>query len=70
MVCVGLAEEIAVPSSSSIFSLISRVFSSPGKRTPTPWVRPPDDDPYQRREMELEQEKFERSLKIKPSKLV
>ena len=37
---------------------------------PSAWVRPPGDDPYQRREMELEQEKFERSLTIKPSKLV
>jgi hypothetical protein len=37
---------------------------------PSAWVRPPGDDPYQRREMELEEEKFERSLKIKPSKLV
>ena len=42
MVCVGFAEEIEVPRISSIFSLSSRVFSSVGKRTPTPWVRPPD----------------------------
>lgn len=37
---------------------------------PSAWVRPPGDDPYQRREMELEQEKLERSRTIKPSKLV
>lgn len=33
-------------------------------------TRPPDDDPYQRREFELEEEKLRRSLSIEPSKLV
>ena len=42
MVWVGLAEEIEVPRISSIFSLSRRVFSSVGKRTPTPCVRPPE----------------------------
>mmetsp|Transcript_81453 Transcript_81453/g.226483 ORF Transcript_81453/g.226483 Transcript_81453/m.226483 type:complete len:278 (+) Transcript_81453:283-1116(+) len=41
-VCVGLLEETAVPRISSMRRRISRVFSSPGKRTPTPWVRPAD----------------------------
>ena len=40
-VCVGLADWIEVPSSSSMRSFRSRVFSSVGKRTPTPCVRPP-----------------------------
>ena len=31
-----------VPSISSILSFRPRVFSSAGKRTPTPWVRPPE----------------------------
>ena len=35
-------DEIDVPRISSILSLSRRVFSSPGKRTPTPCVRPPD----------------------------
>jgi hypothetical protein len=30
----------------------------------------PRDDPFQRREAELEEEKFQRSLRIRPSKLV
>ena len=42
MVCVGLADEMDVPRISSIFSLSKRVFWSPGNRTPTPCVRPPD----------------------------
>ena len=42
MVCVGLADCTEVPRISSIFSFITRVFSSVGKRTPTPWVRPPE----------------------------
>lgn len=36
---------------------------------PANW-RDPDDDPYQKREMELEEEKFQRTRNIKPSKLV
>jgi hypothetical protein len=31
---------------------------------------PPPDDPYQKRESFLEEEKLKRSLHIKPSKLV
>jgi len=42
IVWVGLADWIEVPSISSMRSLSRRVFSSLGKRTPTPWVRPPD----------------------------
>src|SRR5206468_1824616 len=42
IVCVGLDDEIDVPRISSIFSLSSRVLSSFGNLTPTPWVRPPD----------------------------
>ena len=42
IVCVGLTEEIDVPSASSILARSARLFSSVGKRTPTPWVRPPE----------------------------
>ena len=42
IVCVGLADEIAVPRISSMRMRSVRVFSSAGKRTPTPCVRPPD----------------------------
>ena len=42
MVCVGWGEESDVPRISSIFALRRRFFSSVGKRTPTPCVRPPD----------------------------
>ena len=41
MVCVGFDEEIDVPSTSSMRIFSRRVFSSCGKRTPTPCVRPP-----------------------------
>ena len=41
MVCVGLDDEIEVPSTSSMRIFSRRVFSSTGKRTPTPCVRPP-----------------------------
>ena len=50
---------------------------------PETWLRPSakpgegwdgttkdDEDPYQKREMEIEEEKFKRSLSIKPSKRV
>jgi hypothetical protein len=37
---------------------------------PDAWTRDPDDDPSQKREMELEQEQLERARRIKPSKLV
>lgn len=38
---------------------------------PASWGMPKDDDdPYQKREMELELEKLERTRTIKPSKLV
>jgi hypothetical protein len=42
IVCVGLADAMAVPRISSMRSFSVRVFSSAGKRTPTPCVRPPD----------------------------
>jgi hypothetical protein len=42
IVCVGLADAIAVPRISSMRSFSARVFSSAGKRTPTPCVRPPE----------------------------
>ncbi len=41
MVWVGLDDEMEVPSTSSMRSFSRRVFSSTGKRTPTPCVRPP-----------------------------
>ena len=37
---------------------------------PDAWTRDPDDDPYQKRELEREQEQLERARRIKPSKLV
>jgi hypothetical protein len=39
---VGFTDEIVVPSASSILARSARLFSSLGKRTPTPCVRPPD----------------------------
>src|SRR6185312_14759372 len=41
IVCVGLDDDSEVPSTSSMRTLSMRVFSSNGKRTPTPCVRPP-----------------------------
>ena len=42
IVCVGFTDEMLVPSASSILARSALLFSSVGKRTPTPWVRPPD----------------------------
>ena len=42
IVCVGLTDEIEVPRVSSIRARRARLFSSVGKRTPTPCVRPPE----------------------------
>jgi len=42
MVWVGLEDWMDVPSSSSMRTRRIRVFSSTGKRTPTPCVRPPE----------------------------
>ena len=42
IVCVGFEDDSEVPSVSSTRARRARLLSSFGKRTPTPWVRPPD----------------------------
>lgn len=49
---------------------VNGVFVEAVAAWPDAWTRDPDDDPYQKRELELEQDKLERARRIKPSKLV